>query len=88
MIGSIQLVNLGLKMTVFKGADRYEVSIPMAVSPEKGIPLESTAEVNARQDREVSRQRQREVANAISMIVIGAPLYLYHWRMIQKESKR
>jgi len=86
VIGSIQMVNLGLKMTVFKDADKYEYSQPML--SEKDVMVESTAAANARQDREVSRQRQREFANSISMILIGAPLYLYHWGMIQKEGKK
>lgn len=80
------MVNLGLKMTIFKDADKYEYS--QMVIPEKDAMVESTAAAMARQDREVSRQRQREFANSFSMILIGVPLYLYHWSMIQREGKK
>ncbi|MBT3413191.1 MAG: hypothetical protein HOJ15_03215 [Candidatus Jacksonbacteria bacterium] len=34
----------------------------------------------------VIRQRYRTSANAIAMIVVGLPLYLYHWRMAKKSA--
>ncbi len=36
----------------------------------------------------VSVQRQKEGASIIASIVVGLPLYLYHWSVIQKESKK
>ncbi len=85
VVGSVNIVNLGLKAFVFKDADRYEVySSPIKVGNEQQL---SEEEQKTRQDREVVRQRQREFSNAIAMIVVGAPLYLYHWKTIQKEPK-
>jgi hypothetical protein len=88
VIGGIQMVNLGLKVLVFKDVDKYEIypTAPMKNDSGEVIPTESPEQQQARQDRETSRQRQREFANSISMIVIGLPLYLYHWKTIQKES--
>ena len=40
-----------------------------------------------RQEEENTRNRQREFSGAISMILVGIPLYLYHWKTIQKENK-
>lgn len=40
------------------------------------------------QDEEISyttQQRQRQASRAISLILIGLPLYLYHWAVIKKE---
>lgn len=34
----------------------------------------------------VTARRQREASNNLAMILIGLPLYLYHWRLIKKES--
>ena len=82
VIGSIQLVNLGIKTFVFKEADKYEIG---PVAKIEGQVPESKEEQEARQSREMTRNRQRELANAIAMISVGAPLYLYHWRIIQKE---
>jgi len=31
--------------------------------------------------------RQREASNNLAMILVGLPLYLYHWRIIRKETK-
>ena len=85
IFGSIQLVNLGLKTFVFKQADVYEVY----PSPLKGeIEAISPEEQKARQARDLSRQRQRELAGAVSALAVGLPLYLYHWSVIQRESKK
>ncbi|MFA7301189.1 MAG: hypothetical protein WC069_02685 [Candidatus Shapirobacteria bacterium] len=84
VVGSIQMVNLGLKTFVFKDVDKYEV---YPIYPTKDdIALEDPAVTEARQNRESSRQRQRDLINSVSMIVIGLPLYLYHWKLIGKET--
>ncbi|OGD24014.1 hypothetical protein A2Z10_02110 [Candidatus Azambacteria bacterium RBG_16_47_10] len=33
----------------------------------------------------ITSQRQREAAGALSFILVGLPLYLYHWRIIKRE---
>lgn len=83
VIGSVRLVELGLKVYVFKGADVYEYAAPK-IEGEMYDPIE---EQQVR-ERETVRQRQRELAGSIAMIAIGAPLYLYHWKTIQKENKK
>ncbi len=85
VFGSIQLVNLGLKTFVFKDADVYEIY----PSPLKGeVEIISPEEQKARQTRDLSRQRQRELAGAISALAIGLPVYVYHWNTIQRENKK
>jgi len=37
---------------------------------------------------ESKRNRQREISSSLAMIIVGGPLYLYHWKMIQKEGKK
>lgn len=85
VIGSVRMVDLGLKFFVFKDADRYEYfSTPI---DEKGaIPDESKLREQAM--REQSRNRQREFSSAFAMIVVGLPLYFYHWKTIQKENNK
>ena len=83
VFGSISMVNLGLKTFIFKDADTYE-TYPV-VSPDGQKNIISTEEESARQKREQSRQRQRELTQSISMILVGLPLYAYHWNTIQKE---
>lgn len=87
VIGSVNMVNLGFKTFIFKDADRYEI-YPVSISPKvEGEPQISIEEQTARQDRDLARQRQRDFSNAVAMIIVGTPLYLYHWKTIQKESK-
>ncbi len=87
VIGSVRLVDLGLKVVVFRGADEYMI-YPAPV-PEKmpGEPMMSQEEWNGQQRREMTRQRQREFSGAIAMILVGLPLYLYHWKQIQKKKE-
>lgn len=92
VIGSVQLVDLAIKVYVFKGADEYGgYSVPATkVLPdgkEVKITDEEIAEQKRMQEKETTRQRQRQASTALAMILVGAPLYKYHWSMIQKESK-
>ena len=86
VIGSIRLVDLGIKVLVFKGADQYENYPVMQILPEgktdKNYNPEKAQEY---QKLENIRQRQRAVSEASAMILVGIPLYLYHWKLIQKE---
>ncbi len=34
----------------------------------------------------ITAQRQREAASALAFIIIGLPLYFYHWKTIRKEN--
>ncbi|MCX6730919.1 MAG: hypothetical protein NTZ55_03655 [Candidatus Roizmanbacteria bacterium] len=92
VIGCVRLVDLGLKVLVFNNADMY-VSYP--ITPYKGSGDERTdAQIqleNEQQQKsqleESKRNRQREISSSLAMIIVGAPLYLYHWSSIQKENK-
>lgn len=90
VIGSIRLIELGLKVYVFKDADVYNYAQPMKVTPE-GKEVKLTGEEIAQQKRdaetETKRQRERELSGALAMILVGIPLYKYHWKTIQKEGK-
>jgi len=72
---SVRLVDLGMKVLVFRDADKYEYFAP-------------TKEEQDIQVRESKRQRQRELSSSLSMLIIGAPLYFYHWNLIKKEGKK
>ncbi len=85
VIGSIQMVDLTLKLTVFKDVDNYEIYSAPKIP---GEVQESVEIQQARQKKDIERQRQREFITAFSMLVVGAPLYLYHWNTIKKENKK
>jgi len=94
VIGCVQLVNLGLKAFIFTSADQY-YSYPVAapVSPaDKNasitIPAQPTdAQMKAYQDQQTKSQRESTAAEALAMIIVGVPLYLYHWRVIKKDKE-
>ncbi len=35
----------------------------------------------------LAQQRQREISQSLAIILVGLPLYLYHWAIIKKETK-
>ncbi len=88
VIGTIRLVDLGLKVYVFKNADVYTYMARPLAPEGKPFPAEEEARMRKEQDQENKRQRQRTAAEALAMIVVGGPLYLYHWRTITRESKK
>lgn len=92
VIGCIQLVNLGMKIFIFPDSDNYSYYAPKPIADVPGEQTKVNAEnEEARQKEEQqkdrTRNRQREATNALSMILVGIPLYLYHWKTIQKEHK-
>lgn len=87
VIGSVGLVNLGIKTFIFKDADRYEVYPASVPINKEGTPEISLEEQQKRQDRDLARQKQRDFAQSLSMLLVGIPLYAYHWKTIQKENK-
>ncbi len=84
VIGSIQIVNLTLKTYVFQISEYPYYPEPMPT--EEGKSLYTPEELKRRNVQEQDNQRKRELSNSLAMIAIGAPLYLYHWRTIKRES--
>lgn len=79
VIGTIQLVDLGIKVYVFNNADKYEFTRPVKLEGEQ-INYEEEKQI---QERESIRNRQRQASTALSMILVGFPLYLYHWKKLK-----
>jgi predicted Holliday junction resolvase-like endonuclease len=88
IMGSTKIVDLGLKTYVFKQADYFYA--PSFYSQEPNL---SEEEIKKRQEElkkaeEINKraERQRTASIAISQIVVGLPLFLYHWRLARKIS--
>jgi len=86
VIGLIRLADLGIKVYVFRGADQY-MTQPRMAEPTKETAVDPKLDAKWIEDQkmEMQRQRQREFSGAIAMVLIGLPLYLYHWKTIAKE---
>lgn len=85
VIGSIQILDLGLKTFVFKVSE-YSYYAEPVISPDGKTTGLSVEEQNRRNQMEQDNQRKRQLSNSLAMIVVGIPLYLYHWQTIKKES--
>lgn len=89
IIGAVQLVDLGLKVFIFKDIDRYPIVAPyyepggQKYSEEEMSKMK--AEQEAQQEVEVARQKKRQASTAISMLAVSIPVYLYHWRLVNKK---
>jgi len=93
------LVNLGLKTWVFPKADLNEYKEPpCAVMIIKDPNLKETEEqfqtrikqceegrMNEAEARAI--RNQRDAVRDISFLVVGIPLFLYHWITIRKEKE-
>ena len=84
--GSVQLINLGLRTFVFTQADT-QVPYPQSVPAVKDSALPSDQDMARYQERQVAGQRQRDLVGALAMIIVGAPLYLYHWATVNREKQ-
>ncbi len=99
VIGLVQLVDLGLKTYVFTNADEVVIypeyptrPVPSAVDKnESELTPEELAQYRAAQEETQRKQnesnRARTVSNALALIIIGAPLFAYHWRIVQKDKR-
>ncbi len=83
IIGGIQLVDLGMKNYIFK-VNEYSYYYDPMVAEKQSI---SPEEIEKRNKEEQSNQTKRTLSNSIAMIVIGLPVYFYHWGTIKKEQK-
>lgn len=86
VIGSIQILDLGLKTYVFKVSEYTYYAEPMLTPEGKSTGI-SVEEQKQRNQSEQDNQRKRQLSNSLAMIAIGIPLYFYHWQTIKKEAK-
>ncbi len=92
IIGSVSLVNLALKTWVFKNADSVHIYPYEKPIVKEGTDIETEEEKEAREaemieyrESELKSRREQQASNAVAMILIGLPLFAYHWRLARKE---
>lgn len=110
--GAVRLLDLGLKIYIFKKADQPQIyqSFPPyppitidqktddvkyseKITPEQKIALDNWVSEfkhwneNQKNIDYLASSRESAASNSFAMILIGLPLYLYHWRIIKKEAK-
>jgi hypothetical protein len=122
IIGSVRLLDLGLKVFIFKEADKPESVRPQSpyppfgvLEPEPARKEKGLGEVKITEKKEIASEekaalerwlieyqswqeeqknidylrarREREASNSLAFIIIGLPLYLYHWMMIKRDRR-
>jgi hypothetical protein len=100
VVGAIMLINLGLKTWVFTKADSSDYYYPpriacdqvknpdgstAAMAPECTDPNYEANQKKADDDRRAA-QKQRDAAQAVAMILVGAPVFYYHWKLARQEA--
>ena len=95
VVGAIMLVNMGLKAWVFTKADNYSYyAAPRAeVCSQANVDIKMYPECaagyaeqqKAMEEANRASQRQRDAAQALSMILIATPVWFFHWRLARKE---
>lgn len=94
VVGAVQLINLGLKTWVFPQADQNYYDQPMVapVTNPDGTVVKGAVETEQTvKNREVAQQkntdarRQNQAAMAVALIIVGIPLYWYHWHLVWRE---
>ena len=87
LIGATQFVNLGLRTWIFTKADnQYFACLTDVTVPDgKPIPAQSRADCEARQKDQRSSSRQSDAARSLAFIVVGIPVWVYHWRKVKDE---
>lgn len=93
------LVQIGLKKYFFTKADQDiyypQMACPAPVlSPDKNAPAIAPVDCKKQQDDEQKRaadakeaQRQRDLVRDISFIVVSAPLFAFHWRLVRHKAE-
>lgn len=91
VIAGIILINLAIKTWVFPKADNelytaYCPAITETTPDGQNVsqPKECTDPAYAKDQR--TAQKQRDASQAIAMILIGAPVFYYHWKLARKEA--
>ena len=90
------VINIALKTYIFTKADKDFYAYPEPIcEPVKPMAKSDTttpaaqcvssAEQAKRADENRSAQRQRDLVRDLSMIIVGVPLFAYHWWLVRRK---
>lgn len=88
------IINIFLRTYVLKMADQaysgYYPEPACLVAPDGSTSTKGTGCVAPEEREKIDKrnnqaQKQRDLVRDISFIVVGIPLFLYHWRIIRKK---
>ena len=90
------MVNLALRTYIFTKADKNYYGYPEPACPEPTPPAKMTDSqvkptCTSKEEREKmdaenrSAQRQRDMVQYVSMLIVSMPLFAYHWMIIRRK---
>jgi hypothetical protein len=100
VVGTIMLINLALRSWVFTKADNANYYYPAQVTcdaplkegesqayrtPECADPHYGEKMEQEEKERQTAR-KQGTASQAVAMIIVGAPVFFYHWKLARKEA--
>lgn len=96
ILPTADLINLGLRTWVFPKVEEAEYAIyPHPVGPPGTERQETVAEQDARIQKEQAysklqrrAHRQRDAIRDISFLIVGLPLFIFHFRVVQREKSK
>ena len=91
IIGTVMLIQNAVQWVV-PPPDYYPgpLETKMRMSNEKADPAVVEEQVKLEQERMKQQRRYqqaRDFANSVAFLLVAGPVYLYHWRQIQQESR-
>jgi hypothetical protein len=100
VFSAADLINIALKTWVFTKADSDYYYAPAIVCPatmDKSLDTTTSAQMKADCEKQQKlngeqsennriAQKQSNVVRDISLIVVGIPLFLYHWQIVRKKN--
>ena len=81
LIGGARLINVGLTTYVFTKADSF-YAYPL---PQDQINVANRDAMQLLQEQNIQSSHERDTAWGLSLLVVGLPLFLYHFSIIKKE---
>jgi hypothetical protein len=86
------LINTLLRSYVFTHADQtfYAYPCPMMPSSAMGEKVDCLRDQEMSQKNEQNNrraERERNIVRDISFIVVGLPLFLFHWHMVRRKGE-
>ena len=96
VFSTADVVNITLKAFIFTKADEVNYSYypacvpatPVGTSTVKTDPnCVSPDEQKKRDEESRSAQRQSSLVRDLSMIVVGIPVFLYHWNIVRRKDE-
>ena len=99
VFSTVDLINIGLKTWIFTKADQPGYIQPCDVAAVPSSPAKdgqaadiqtqlAVCEANTKQQLEqYQTQKQSDAVRDLAFLVVGIPVFAYHWTTIRKEQK-